>query len=1471
MSSAATAVAGADPPRSLRANSSAIADLAFADLLGPNGSIDGTLSRLSEAALVLDLSDPEQRRLGDYELIELIGEGGMGVVYRARQLSLDREVAVKLLAAGPWASREFVQRFVNEARNAARMQHPNIVAIYEVGAAEELHFFSMRLIRGESLAAVIKRDGKLAPQRAATLLRTIAEAVDYAHRLGVLHLDLKPANVLLDENGDPHVADFGLAQKLEPGLAADNHEVSGTPSYMAPEQATAGVQKITPATDVWGLGAIGYELATGQPPFLADSAQDTLKLVVGSALLSPRELEPTLPRDLAAIIEKCMARDAAMRYASARELADDLGRFLEHRPVQARPLGAPQRVWRWAQRQPYIAVFGTLFLLALIGGLIGVSVQWRRANTNADLARKTLWDSRTDTAQKQIEQGDAYPALADAVANLREMQAHGDHHDAALERLRIGTVLANAPQLIDVIPRILPKGDTADAIAISPDAKTIALSDSRMVYLVDVASGKELWKADTTDKSFGMMSIHNDTLGELRFSTDGHRLIAYTFAFYPGGAWSTMRPHVIDSVLIDVAAGKVVEPPREFADFLATSYSDDGRYALLFDKHGGMQRWRSLPWTPDGDKVVIAGNIDNAVTAGPLLGEALLTPDGATVILAGDANLTFRALDAEHLRPLRALKLDSTRGRATAWALRHDGRQIAIGTVTGQIVLWDPQSGEADWLRAQLPGRIAVLRFSANDSRLLAASNDPSELRVFDPRTETPIAEPVRLSASDARELEYGIDAWFGKNANTLLTRHIYGKATLWQLPEPGFPPQAPVVAAPVMAANNAQFALATDARSRLLATFDNGQIKLWRLRPPPLNDRVAAPMVSDELRFDGRFLVSVDGNRASVFDVATNQTIGKTIALPEAPTFAGLDGSSERLIAFAGREISCWNWRSGKPCWPVIALPDSPLRLSLAANAPVLAVSSGSNDAGKFFEQVRIIDLATGALLGNALTLPGPLGTLRLSGDGKRLLAWQDKQSENAQANLLYVIDAANATILQRLPHVGKSAKQIVYDARLMPDGSIWSRSNQTWNSTAGGDPWLWHWDADGKLLAKIPEGFDWAGLLALPGTDNIISMEDPDMISVSGVRTRLIAPASNERVEAGAVSADGKLLALATFNGVALTDIAHNERLLPNLRLPLPFHEMVQQLAFAQDGSRLVGRTTGGRWFQWPLVADNRPADEIAQDIGLRDLSLRTDAPSALSNAARKKLRAADPGPAPEQSETTAVDAGVAIPKPVADARYEPLDLDSIANVDPRLPMNHATRLPPQPQNLPSLPRGLQRYDGVDFLLGRAVQLSGKPQNLLDAAFPPVSPALALGARRVRAIDTLVMQYIAATGVVGSVLLRYADGGERTLDIASPRDVLAQWTDATDDPGPRRVGWLGSFAEQMHINGGAANAEETFTRSYIVRMTNPEPERPVTSITLEAPPNASPGLLFLALTLETQSAAASRASSDSTRDSAE
>ncbi|TAN07410.1 MAG: serine/threonine protein kinase [Rhodanobacteraceae bacterium] len=299
---------------------------------------------------LLDLKDPDQRHFGGYELLELLGSGGTGTVYRARQAALDREVALKLLAAGPWASREFIRRFEHEARYAARMEHPNIVTVYDVGCHEEIHFYSMRLVRGRSLSARLRSGEHFSPEAAARLVRTVAGALEYAHGMGVLHLDLKPSNVLVDANGVPHVSDFGLARQLQGTPVIDNDELSGTPTYMAPEQAVVHAYKLSAATDVWALGAILYELVAGRPPFRGDSVGETLDMVLEGHVREPSRFAPALPRDLEAIICKCLYKDAVQRYQTARALHEDLTRFLEGRLVHARRLNLLQRGLHWMLR-----------------------------------------------------------------------------------------------------------------------------------------------------------------------------------------------------------------------------------------------------------------------------------------------------------------------------------------------------------------------------------------------------------------------------------------------------------------------------------------------------------------------------------------------------------------------------------------------------------------------------------------------------------------------------------------------------------------------------------------------------------------------------------------------------------------------------------------------------------------------------------------------------------------------------------------------------------------------------------------------------------------------------------------------------------------------------------------------------------------------------------------------------------------
>ncbi len=292
---------------------------------------------------------------GRYVLLEEIGRGGMGVVYRARQKDLDRQVAIKMILASHLASTQQVERFYAEARTAAKVHHPNIVVIHEVGQCHGQHYFAMEYVPGPNLTRLL-RGGPLTPEAAARHVLIVARAVEHLHSLGMVHRDLKPSNILLDDAGTPYVTDFGLAKMLGSERDATNTgAIVGTPSYMAPEQAAGRAAEVGPLSDVYSLGAILYELMVGDPPYHSDNPLETLVRVIEGEPPRPSTARPGLPPALEAICLKCLEKDPTDRYASADDLADDLERFLRGEPVEARRENLWHRVRRWGRREPALA------------------------------------------------------------------------------------------------------------------------------------------------------------------------------------------------------------------------------------------------------------------------------------------------------------------------------------------------------------------------------------------------------------------------------------------------------------------------------------------------------------------------------------------------------------------------------------------------------------------------------------------------------------------------------------------------------------------------------------------------------------------------------------------------------------------------------------------------------------------------------------------------------------------------------------------------------------------------------------------------------------------------------------------------------------------------------------------------------------------------------------------------------------
>jgi serine/threonine protein kinase/tetratricopeptide (TPR) repeat protein len=361
------------------------------------------------------------REFGDYELLEEVGRGGQGVVFRAWQKSLNRTVAVKIIGIGQFTTTTHLKRLRREAEAAAKLNHPGIVPVYEVGERDSTYYFSMRFIEGDCLDEVVSRDS-MSVRQAAELIAKVARTVHYAHEHGILHRDIKPGNILLDANAEPHLTDFGLARLVEHGSTVTGSlEIMGTPSYMAPEQAVGNHAAVSSATDVYGLGGVLYELLTGHPPFAGGTTYETIRLLLDSEPRHPRLWNHKIDRDLSAICLKCLEKAPRNRYSSALALAEDLERWLRHEPIRAKRSGFLTRTRKWVERNRIIAV---LILLSLVLAAVLSVMIWERESVHrisagiAVLPFENLSDNKEDAFFADGVQDDILTKLA-KIADLK--------------------------------------------------------------------------------------------------------------------------------------------------------------------------------------------------------------------------------------------------------------------------------------------------------------------------------------------------------------------------------------------------------------------------------------------------------------------------------------------------------------------------------------------------------------------------------------------------------------------------------------------------------------------------------------------------------------------------------------------------------------------------------------------------------------------------------------------------------------------------------------------------------------------------------------------------------------------------------------------------------------------------------------------------------------------------------------------
>ncbi len=452
-----------------------IVDLVFqeADLAAGHGAASHAAHK-SDAISAASPGSELPRVFGDYQLLAEIARGGMGVIYKARQLSLDRLVAVKMILSGQLASAIEVERFYLEAQAAAQLKHPQIVPIIEVGQSEGQRYYSMAFVDGVSLASRLAA-GSLAPRDAAELLLVVAEAVHYAHEHGLIHRDLKPSNILLDADGSPHVTDFGLAKRVSANSdLTTTGQIIGTPSFMPPEQATGKMELISPASDVYSLGAVLYALLTGRPPFQAATPIATLKQVLEREPAPPRLLDPMVPRDLQTIALKCLEKNPTKRYESARALADELRRFLSGVPILARPAGGAERLWRWTRRQPIVAALLAIVLASLTGGTTVSTYFAIRAQEQASAAESS-----------------AAAASCNAIEEHQQrMRAEEAEQKASAEKQRAELQTATAQQISDFLAETLQGADPIGLSGYSSGAAHNVDANTTSMELLDRAAAK---------------------------------------------------------------------------------------------------------------------------------------------------------------------------------------------------------------------------------------------------------------------------------------------------------------------------------------------------------------------------------------------------------------------------------------------------------------------------------------------------------------------------------------------------------------------------------------------------------------------------------------------------------------------------------------------------------------------------------------------------------------------------------------------------------------------------------------------------------------------------------------------------------------------------------------------------------------------------------------------------------------------
>jgi WD40 repeat protein/tetratricopeptide (TPR) repeat protein len=948
----------------------------------------------------------------------------MGVVYQARQVGLNRLVALKMIRAGASAEASDLARFRTEAETVARLQHPNVVQIYEVGDLGGLPFFSMEYCLGGSLDK--KLGGTpLPPVEAATLLRTLANAVQAAHSAGVVHRDLKPANVLLDAAGTPKVSDFGLARKLDEAVSGDTGVLLGTPEYMAPEQAEGKGRAVGPLADVYTLGVILYECLIGRPPFKAANKLDIIVQVVTEEPVQPRRLNPSVPRDLETICLKAMAKEPVRRYQTAADMAEDLRRYLEGRPIVARPVGAVERGVRWCNRNRALAAaFGGIAASLVLGTVvsIGFAVQANgaaeQANREAVRARASEESERvahaaTEAEKQHVTEEKDRTTLAFYVAQIRGADSELFVHNLQAARRSLnetppglrGWEYGYLARRAEGTPFTL-RGHTGNvtSVAFSPDGtRLVSGSVDGTVKLWDTLKGAEI----------SILCRPVAPVISVAFSPDGIRLATSGARDKTVKLWDArsgaelliLRGHVapVNSVVFSpegtrLASGAGTPVAGEAQDNTVKLW-DARSGAELLTLRGHAAPVHCVAFSPDGTRlasaaggILLPGNAqDNTVKLWDARsGAEILTlrghdsevtsvafsPDG-TRLASGAWDNTVKLWDARTGAELLTLRGHSNWVRSVAFS--PDGMRLASGTQDNTVKLWDARNGaELFTLRGHI-GAITSVAFSPDGTRLASGAED-NTVKLWDARNgaeiptlrgNVPITS-IAFSSDGTRLASAAFDStvklWDLRSGTEVLTLrgHVSGNAPV------AFSPDGSRLATSDAQDNSVKL---WDARSGAeLLTLRGHTAPVYCVAFSPDGTRLASGAVSlDPSRAQDNFVKLWDARNGAELLTLPGHASGVT-------SIAFSPDSTRLLSGSHYNTVKLWDAQNGAELFTIRAHLSSISSVAFSPDGTRLATSGGLDST------VKLWDARNGAELRSLRGHAVPVACVAFSPDGTRL-----------------------------------------------------------------------------------------------------------------------------------------------------------------------------------------------------------------------------------------------------------------------------------------------------------------------------------------------------------------------------------------------------------------------------------------------------------------------------------------------------